>query len=374
MNKRKNWKTMKIPARCKSEKIPTPKIPALSLPKNPKLKDLVDLYTQTGSYQAGRLATACKIYQTMLEKNATVGLTLAGAMTPTGMGGLIAQMIEAGMIDWIIATGANVFHDLHYALNLNLHKGHFLVDDAALRKRGIDRIYDIFLTEEIMLRTDVYFLEAIWPHRGKFLTTAALHNIVGKALLEDGMDPKLSMVAMAAKYDVPIYTSSPGDSEVGLNLAFARMGGFNLHLDPIQDVIETAAIVNAAAKNGVVIVGGGSPKNFYLQTQPLLQTQLGAKSSGHDYDIQITVDAPHWGGLSGATPDEAVSWGKINPDEIMESSVVLYSDATIVVPIIFGHVLGACAKRKQKHLFKNLPEMMRKLKKDTHLLPVLPKS
>jgi len=372
MTNRNRWKTMRIPEKCRSAKIPTPKISPMRFPKKAGIKELVALYQNCGAYQAGRLAVACDIYQRMLEEDATIGLTLAGAMTPTGMGGLIAQMIEAGMIDWIISTGANVFHDLHYALNLPLHKGHFRVDDASLKKKGIDRIYDIFLTEEIMLRTDVYFLESVWPYRGERMTTARLHNIIGRNLLEDGMDARKSMVAMAAKYDVPIYTSSPGDSEIGLNLAFAKMGGFELLLDPIQDVVETGAIVNSAKKNGVVIIGGGSPKNFYLQTQPMLQTQLGIDIKGHDYDIQITVDPPHWGGLSGATPDEAVSWGKINPEQLQESSVVLYSDATVVAPIIFGYALAKCRRRKPKRLFSRIPQMLEQLKKDVKLLPVLP--
>jgi len=372
MTKRDRWKTMKIPKQCKSAKIPTPKISPLSIPKNSTIKDIVSLYTKTGSFQAGRLATACSIYKTMISEDATIGLTLAGAMTPAGIGGLIAQMISNGMIDWIIATGANVFHDLHYALNLPLHQGHFRVNDAELKKKKIDRIYDIFLTEEIMLRTDVYFIDSIWPHRGEKMTTAKLHNIIGKNLLEDGVDPTKSMVAMAAKYDVPIYTSSPGDSEIGLNMAFARLAGFELLLDPIQDVVETAAIVNNAKKNGVLIVGGGSPKNFYLQTQPMLQTQLGIGIKGHDYDIQITVDPPHWGGLSGATPDEAVSWGKINPNQLTQSSVVLYSDATVVLPIIFGYVLETCKPRPHKRLFPKIPKMIKELKKQMKLLPVLP--
>jgi len=367
--KRRKYLAYKVPKPWRSGKILTPRIPAARINPKASVKDLVEVYSRSGSFQAGRLATGCGIYKRMMKDNAGIALTLAGAMTPTGLGGLIAQMIEYGAIDWIISTGANVFHDLHFALGMPLHQGDFKVNDCVLRKENIDRIYDIFLTEETMLRTDIYMLEAVSTAQGKKLSTAELHNIIGQALLEDGFDYKKSMVAAAAKFGVPIYTSSPGDSEVGMDLAYARMAGINIELDPIRDVIETAAIVNAMNKNGVVIVGGGSPKNFYLQTQPMLHTQFGIDKQGHDYDVQITIDSPHWGGLSGATPDEAVSWGKIKPEEL-RSSVVVYSDSTVALPILFGYVLQSCPKRKSKRIFDHVPAYVEKLKKElsTHVL------
>jgi len=367
--KRKKYLAYKIPKPWKSGKIPTPAIPPARMKPRASVKDLVELYSKSGSFQAGRLATGCRIYKRMMNEDAGIALTLAGAMTPTGMGGLIAQMIEYGAIDWVIATGANVFHDLHFALGMPLHQGDFKVNDCALHDKNIDRIYDIFLTEETMLRTDIYMLEAVSQAKGQKLSTAQLHNIIGRALLEDGFDYRRSMVAAAARFGVPIYTSSPGDSEVGMDLAYARMAGINIELDPIQDVIETCAIVNGLKKNGVLIAGGGSPKNFYLQTQPMLHTQYNIDKKGHDFDIQVTIDSPHWGGLSGATPEEAVSWGKIKPGEL-KHSVVIYSDSTIALPILFGYVLQACPRRKSKRLFDKTPGLVQKLKKalDTNVL------
>jgi len=370
--KRKKWKQMKIPKCWRSDPIRAPRIRPLSLPKNGGIADLVGLYSQSGSFQAGRLATACKIYQRMIQDRACIGLTLAGAMTPTGMGGMIAQMIGRGAIDWIISTGANLYHDLHYALNLPVFQGDFRADDCLLKEKNINRIYDIFLTEEVGLRTDVWILETIRDCPEKKMSTAEFHHFLGKALLEDGVDERKSLIAAAARYEVPIYTSSPGDSEIGLNLAYSRMEGVELELDPLQDVLETTAIVNAARKNGVMIVGGGSPKNFYLQTQPMLRSWLGIDKKGHDYDIQITVDAPYWGGLSGATPEEAVSWGKIKPDRL-ENSVVVYSDATIALPIIFGYVLEKCRPQAHKRIFRDLKKMLDQLEKDKIKLNFLPK-
>ncbi len=368
---RKKWLKVSIPQKYGNEPIPTPIISPLSLSATPTIKELVETFSKSNSFQAGRVAQACRIYQKMLEENAGVALTLAGAMTPTGMGGLIAQMIEFGAIDWIISTGANVFHDLHFALELPVHQGSFKVDDRTLKQKNIDRIYDIFLGEEVITRTDCWILEAIKPLRGKKLSTAQLHYHLGKCLLEDGFDHKNSFVASAAKYQVPIYTSSPGDSEIGLNLAYARLVDFEIELDPIQDVIETTAIVNGLEKNGVIIVGGGSPKNFYLQTQPMLKSGLGIDKKGHDYDIQITVDSPHWGGLSGATPEEAVSWGKIKPEQL-DNSVVVYSDATLVLPIIFGYALQTCSQRPHKRIYPQIPELVKRLKKEMKKFELMP--
>ena len=148
------------------------------------------------------------------------------------------------------------------------------------------------------------------------MSTAELHDALGKHLLK--VRPgcaKYSVVATAAKYGVPIYTSSPGDSSIGMNVAYHELiNRSTLQVDPNKDVNEVCAIIRAAEKNGCVILGGGSPKNFYLQGQPTLWEVYGILKGGNDYFIQITTDSVVWGGLSGATPAEAVSWGKVNPE------------------------------------------------------------
>jgi deoxyhypusine synthase len=341
-----------------------PRIPPMRLDPGMKVTDLVQAYQGSGSFQAGRLAEACRIYKRMIEDGAGIAFTVAGAMTPTGMGGPLARMIAHGAIDWIVATGANVYHDLHFALDLPVHQGEFIVNDCELEADGVERIYDIFISEHIIYQTDYWFYEVMTPHEGKTMSTAELHYILGQALIREGVDPLRSFIAAAAQYDVPVYTSSPGDSGIGLNIANLEIHGITIKLDPSKDVIETTAIVNALEKNGVVIIGGGSPKNFHLQTQPMLDMCLGIKKGGHDYDIQITVDAPHWGGLSGATPEEAVSWGKINPEEL-KNSVVVYCDSTIAVPIIFSYILDQVPEQDPKRIYPRIPEMVERLKKET---------
>ena len=156
------------------------------------------------------------------------------------------------------------------------------------------------------------------------------------------------MVAHAAKAGVPIYTSSPGDSSIGMNIAYHElMNGSTLMVDPNRDVNEVCAIILAGKKNGCVILGGGSPKNFYLQGQPTLWEVYGIPKGGNDFFIQITTDQVVWGGLSGATPAEAVSWGKVNPG-VLPDTVVAYCDSTIAFPLFCEYAVGGEHNRRAR--------------------------
>jgi deoxyhypusine synthase len=188
-----------------------------------------------------------------------------------------------------------------------------------------------------------------------------LHHHLGTQLLKAGVKPEYSILAQAAAWNVPIYTSSPGDSSIGMNVARHALDGNQLTLDPLADVNETTAIVHSATRNGVIILGGGSPKNFYLQTQPQLWEVLGIQKGGHDYFIQITADAPHWGGLSGATPSEAVSWGKIKPDQLRDA-VVVYGDSTIALPLIAAYAVSKARPRPRRELFSKRESLLKELK------------
>jgi len=187
--------------------------------------------------------------------------------------------------------------------------------------------------------------------------------------------PESSWVATAAQYDVPIFTSSPGDSSIGMNVAAMKLRGGTTTIDPDLDVLESTAIVYDADVNGVVILGGGSPKNFYLQTQPTLWQILDLNRGGHEYVLQISTDSPQWGGLSGATPSEAISWGKVQAN-MLHNHVVLYSDSTIGAPIVFSNALSTRKKRPPKRLFARLDALYAKLRKahqrrhpGTHAMP-----
>ena len=271
------------------------------------------------AFNAGRLSEACHIFADKMlapENDTTIGLTVAGALTPAGLGGCVIELMDRGLIDFMISTGANLYHDLHYALNFTLHRGSPFLDDVELYEQGIIRIYDVLFPATVLLETDAYIRDFLV--RAKLdgpISTSEFHYRLGQDLLERNPGcEEYSVVARAAAAGVPIYTSSPGDSSIGMNIAYHElMNGSTLMIDPNKDVNEVCAIILAGKQNGCVILGGGSPKNFYLQGQPTLWEVYGIPKGGNDYFIQITTDQVVWGGLSGATPAEAVSWGKVNP-------------------------------------------------------------
>jgi deoxyhypusine synthase len=342
-----------------------PPVEPMRLRPGMTVEDLVDVYRRAGAFNGGRLAEACDLFGRMIDSGATIALTVTGAMAPAGMGGAIQAMIEAGFVDLVVSTGANLYHDLHFALKLPVVQGHFHVDDRELYRAGIERIYDVFITEDSLLDTDAFVREALEKApaalRGR-ISTPQLHHYLGDLVARQSPLPERSWVATAARYDVPVFTSSPGDSSIGMNVAAMKLRGGGTTVDPDLDVLQSTAIVYDADVNGVVILGGGSPKNFYLQTQPTLWQILDLNRGGHEYVLQISTDSPQWGGLSGATPSEAISWGKVQAN-MLKNHVVVYSDATIAAPVVFAHALSTRKKRKPRRLFRRLPEMYEALRK-----------
>jgi deoxyhypusine synthase len=305
------------------------------------------------AFNAGRLSEACHIYtEKMLDpaNDTTIGLTVAGALTPAGLGGCVIELMERGLVDFMISTGANLYHDLHYALNFTLHRGSPFLDDVELYEQGIIRIYDVLFPATVLLETDAYIRDfLVRSGMSGPVSTSEFHYRLGQDLLDrqPGCE-EYSVVAQAALAGVPIYTSSPGDSSIGMNIAYHElMNGGTLMIDPNKDVNEVCAIILAGKKNGCVILGGGSPKNFYLQGQPTLWEVYGIPKGGNDYFIQITTDQVVWGGLSGATPAEAVSWGKVNPG-VLPDTVVAYCDSTIAFPLFSEYAVGSEHNRRTR--------------------------
>lgn len=332
---------------------------------------VVKLIDQTFlSYNAGRLREAAQLFsRKMLEPDVTIGLSLTGALTPAGLGiSCLIPLIQAGFVDWIVSTGANLYHDTHFGIGLNLYQGSPHVSDVTLREEGVVRIYDIFFDYEVLLETDAFFRQAITaPEFQKSMSTAEFHYLMGRYVREREKvlsQKRRSLLSVAAEYSVPIYTSSPGDSSIGMNVAAKALLGNQLVFDVSRDVNETAAIVLNAkrdgGKSGVFILGGGSPKNFMLQTEPQIQEVLGLAENGHDFFIQITDARPDTGGLSGATPSEAVSWGKVDPDALPDT-VVCYTDSTVALPLITAYAAATHAPRAPKRLYDRREELMNTL-------------
>ncbi|OFW15189.1 MAG: hypothetical protein A3F69_02665 [Acidobacteria bacterium RIFCSPLOWO2_12_FULL_66_10] len=332
---------------------------------SPEIRHLIDEGFQ--AFNAGRLSEASQIYaEKMLapDQDTTIGLTMAGALTPAGLGGCVIELMDRGLVDFIISTGANLYHDLHYALNFILRRGSPFADDVELFKEGVIRIYDVLFPATVLLETDAYLRDFIVRSglNGP-VSTSEFHYRPGPDLIEryPGCGEH-SVVAAAARAGVPMYTSSPGDSSIGMNIAYHElMNGGRLMIDPNKDVNEICAIVLAGTRNGCVILGGGSPKNFYLQAQPTLWEVYGIPKGGNEYFIQITTDSAVWGGLSGATPAEAVSWGKVNPG-VLPDTVVAYCDSTIAFPLFCEYAVGSPnGRRPRKELVHKRADLVASL-------------
>jgi deoxyhypusine synthase len=336
---------------------------------------LVDTYFQ--AYNSARLAEACRVFvNKCLNDDVTIGMSLTGALTPAGLGSAVIPLIENGFVDWIVSTGANMYHDTHFALGHSLFKGNFFLDDVELRKEWVIRIYDVLFDADVLYHTDAFYRKLIMlPEFQKKLSTSEFHYLVGKYLhkieIRIGVDSG-SILSTAYRYGVPIYTSSPGDSSIGMNVAAVELEGSKMQFDVNRDVNETSAIVLNAKRRGnkgkpgksaVLIFGGGSPKNFMLQTEPQIQEVLGIEEKGHDYFLQFTDARPDTGGLSGATPSEAVSWGKVDPD-MLPDTIVCYTDTTIAMPILTSYALNKHKPRKLSRLAEKKDELMEFLKKE----------
>src|ERR671914_757882 len=264
------------------------------------VSQLIDFFASTG-YNARRLAEAAEIIKDMIETNSTICLTLSGAMTPIGLGKSIGTMIENGFIDWIVSTGANIYHDMHFAYGLPVRQGHFEVDDDILYSKQIVRIYDVYIKEIETLQTQDYIVQNEIKKKSK---------------------------------------------EIPPNV--------------ILDVAESAAILWKSKRSGGIELGGGVPKNFFQQTGPALYQILKMKEGGQDYLIQLTDARPDTGGLSGATLQEGKSWGKIKTSH--KDNIIVYGDSSVYFPLLCSYVMSACKPRKQKQLYYKRSGWMEEMK------------
>jgi len=345
-----------------------------------KSTDIAKLIDGMDAYNGGRLRAACHLLKDRYSrKDVTIGLSLAGALTPAGLGpSAIIPLMNHGFVDWISATGANMYHDLHFAFNLPMHRGSHLVDDADLRRKGITRIYDIlFDYEDVLMETDRRLRKIlVRPEFQKEMGTREFYHHLGKILSnlekKNGLG-QVSILAAAYRLGIPVFTSSPGDSTIGMNVAGLELlaeasemkDRFKLRINPSIDVNDsTAIILNAKryekGKTAVILIGGGSPKNFMLQTEPQIQEVLMIPEMGQDYDINITDARPDTGGLSGAPPSEAASWGKIDPT-MLDETVTAYLDVTVALPMMAAYVIQNTKPKKHKRLYYRGQELREKL-------------
>jgi len=298
------------------------------------ISEITRAMTETG-FQGRKLGESVEAWVHMLQEDeVTIMMGLSGAMVPAGMRGIITYLIRHRLIDCLVSTGANIFHDIHESLDRKHYVGTHLANDETLFKHGIDRIHDVFAIEEEFREADRLIGDfGASLDNDRTYSSREFISLLGERVKE--MDRRSdSIIVSAYEHDVPIFIPALTDSSIGIGLVYARRRGHEVMVDQIKDADEITQIVEQSKKTGVVYVGGGVPKNFIQQTE-VIASLMGGDVEGHDYAIQYTTDAPHWGGLSGCTFDEAVSWGKIAGGA---RKVQVFVDATIALPIV-AHAL-----------------------------------
>ena len=321
---------------CNGERIRTT-IPM----KERGVADLVADMSNMG-FQGGQLGTSLKVWKRMLDEDVTIFLGLAGAMVPAGLGEFIAYLLRERKVDCLVSTGANLFHDLCEGLGIVHYQGSACTDDAYLNECKIDRIYDVFVSEIELHKADNHiskFVKSLDPSRR--YSSRELMYMVGEGL------PDTTILGAAHKANVPVFVPAIGDSSWGIGMVMALREGCSIMVDGIKDVDEITQMVEKSSQTGVIYIGGGVPKNFIQQTEVIAEL-IGDYSGGHSYAIQYTTDAPHWGGLSGCTFEEAVSWGKVKKEA---SKVQVFSDATITVPLVVQALRESDVERKSVPVF-----------------------
>ena len=287
------------------------------------------------AFQGKQLGLAFDVWKKMLGDDCLIMMGLSGAMVPAGMRRLVVRMIEHRLIDCLVSTGANFFHDLHETFGHKHYQGSANVDDVVLGRHMVDRMYDVLADEKVFRDHDFWIgrfagtLDQTRPY-----TTREFLYLLGKELAKEGVED--GIVTAAAKANVPLYCPAIGDSSIGIGIACDRyMGGNALMFDVVGDVIETSYLTKVRPETGVIYFGGGTPKNFVQQTE-VTGMIADFDVHGHKYAIQCVTDAPHWGGLSGCSFEEAQSWGKIHEEAQM---VTCHVDSTIAMPLLVSAVL-----------------------------------
>jgi deoxyhypusine synthase len=312
-----------------------PMKPTVPVAPDGDIARLLEGMSKTG-FQGRKLGESLEIWTEMIrDPDCTILLGLSGAMIPAGMQKCLIELVEHRYVDAIVSTGANVFHDVCEHLGIRHYIGHHHVDDGHLYKQGIDRIYDVFAFEEEFRGVDrefADFAKDISPFRG---SSREFIQRWGERMISEKPDGR-SLIASCISHNIPIFIPGLCDSSIGIGLLMARREGVPVEIDQIGDVDEIARIVEASKKTGVVYVGGGVPKNFIQQTQ-VIASIYESEQEGHAYAIQYTTDAPHWGGLSGCTFEEAISWGK---EAVHAPRVQCFCDATIALPLITSALIA----------------------------------
>ena len=337
----------------------------VTVPANASARDLIDVMGQT-CFEARNVAAAARLFERMVTGGDTVWLGIAGAGIAGGMGGIVRQLIEAGMVHVICSTGAQIYHDLHFAFDLPVKAVSPHADDDLLRRHGDTRIYDIGVREvetleaqdEILCR----FIDEQYEELSELATgSAAFNRLLGEWVRSVAPHPERSFTVSAAENGVPLFWDSHTNHSIGMNLCRMERVGKVIPLSVSADIEQSAAIVYAASRTAFLELGGGGPKNFIQQTGPYLSQILRSDYDGADRGIQISAADSRDGGLSGCTFGEAVTWGKYRHANDRDL-VQVWAEYSLVFPLLAAYVLDACERRDPPRLLDSLHKLTSDLK------------
>lgn len=300
------------------------------------VSELLEAMGRTG-FQGRSMASCLRVLLNMIEEPAnTIFLGYAGSLSTTGQWKIVSWLIENRFVDAIVSTGANVSEDIFEGLGFSYFQGSHRADDAELLEHRIDRYYDVYADELEYRQMEDFlgeFLAGLDQRRG--YSSAELLHLLGAHQAERGID---SITAAAYRAGVPIFSPGLADSAYGVAAYLLhKRRGIEVTLDGMRDFIQLGRIGERAANTSVIYIGGGVPKDTIQLVAVMADLGGGGdRPRPHRYAVQITTDSPQWGGLSGCTFEEAVSWGKVDPDA---DHVVCYCDATIALPLL-AHALA----------------------------------
>ncbi len=341
-----------------------PKILPERLGKGTSIVKLMELMGRT-CFEARNVLRAARLLRRMIEQGDTIWLGIAGAGIAGGMGGMVMSLLEAGYIDVICSTGAQVYHDLHFAFDLPVKAIHPQWDDDQLRQHGDTRIYDIGIREKETLEAQDAIIRRFVKERYDQLNRSALSSWqfnyqLGQWVAEEAPFPERSFTVAAARLGVPIFWDSLSNHSIAMNLVRTDRQGFALQLSAQQDILNSAAIAFASGQTGFLELGGGGPKNFIQQTGPTISQILGIDFEGADRGIQIGTAVEREGSLSSCTFGEAVTWGKYQQAD-QANLVQVWGEYSVIFPLLAAYVIETCEPREPKDICKQLPDFINRL-------------
>lgn len=312
------------------------------------IEDIIENFGRT-CFEARRIADGARLFKKMIDGEDTIWLSISGAGVVGGMGGYIIDLIKNGFIDVICSTGAQIYHDAHFAFGLPVTQGSPNVDDNALDRDGTTRIFDINIrARETLIEQDKILRKFAQELVEKVMSSADYNNKWGKYMIKNAPHPEKSFVAIAADAGVPIFWDSEGNHSIGMNNAALCLKKINVDPSPSLSLLEAMSISYYNPQLGFFELGGGGPKNWIQQLSPLINQIFGVKFEGAVRGIQVTTADERDGGLSGCTFGEAVTWGKYR--DATKGLIQIHGDYSAVAPLLIGYVLETCQPRQQKRL------------------------